>query len=142
VQEYRAADAEQPAGEVFDVQISHVLLHTPYIVRVRRYYPLPSDRTHEQWPVRDETTGAVTWALHECPRFAIADMQETATMISAFLRDSVEEYVEGFIGHLGELLISTYREAIRYSKESEVRSHHCHIVTVSSSCIGRMNIVC
>lgn len=105
------------------VSVTHVCLDRNggdrgYDVAVREYLPLPGDRTYESW--RSKATDEQT--RHECPRYAIADMRQTAEVMKAYLfqPDVARKYIDGIVGGLDPLIAMTYNEAFAYSIESTV----------------------
>jgi hypothetical protein len=103
--------------ETKHVEISQIFLDAPYTVEVREFVPVAGDKLFETW-----TSDGVVKS-HSLPRYALADMRKTATLLERFIDCNIGTYIKGAVGTLDHLLWFTYMFAFIHVKEAKVICH-------------------
>ncbi|KAF8846805.1 hypothetical protein BDZ45DRAFT_608397 [Acephala macrosclerotiorum] len=107
--------------ETKTIVISQIFLDAPYQVKVKEFVPVEGDMLEEQW-----NSGSVVKS-HKIPRYALADMEETAQMLQDFIDKSVAKYILGALAPRNsgktedELLYYTYMAAFKHIHEAKVK---------------------
>lgn len=94
--------------QVRTILVSQIFLEAPYEVEVREFVPVEGDMLEEMWTSGDSVK------RHAIPRYAICDMEKTATALEAFIDRSIYIYIIGAIFNLDILLWYTYYFAFRH----------------------------
>lgn len=108
------------SDETKTITVSQIFLDAPYEVKVKEFIPVQGDMLVEQW-----NSGGVVKS-HKIPRYALADMEETARMLQKFIDKSVANYILGALAPRNsgktedELLYQTYMGAFRHVHEAKV----------------------
>jgi hypothetical protein len=87
-----------------------------YEVGVREYIPYPEDPLARIW----KSNGVQM--RHPCTPYAIADMQEAATILKSFAEDNVEQFMDYYIDKTDDLLSLTYNMVLKHANNTRV----CH----------------
>ncbi|KAJ1327396.1 hypothetical protein MN608_06723 [Microdochium nivale] len=100
------------SSEVKSIFVSQIFLDAPYEVLVREFTPVEGDMLQESW-----TSGSVVKS-HRIPRYALANMTATATMLTNFIDNNILLYILGAVKD-DELLLMTYRFAHQYMEDAK-----------------------
>lgn len=106
------------SSEIKTIVVSQIFLDAPYPVKVKEFVPVEGDMLEEKW-----TSGNVVKS-HRIPRYAIANMEETAQMLVGFIELHVADYIVGILKPQDDLLFPTYFAAFQHAKEAKVCVRH------------------
>ncbi|KXX74792.1 hypothetical protein MMYC01_207707 [Madurella mycetomatis] len=95
--------------ETRKIRLSQIYLDAPYEVEVREFVPVEGDMLEEKWT----SNGVVK--THQIPRYALANMKESAVVLQAFIQQSIGAYISGTVGESDELIWQTYLFAFKHS---------------------------
>jgi hypothetical protein len=111
-------DIQDWAGEeIKTITISQIFLDAPYKVRVRKFLPQDGDM------IEDAYFHDGIMRKYQIPQYALADLEEAASMFESFIDRSIGGYIWGAVGGSGcdEIILDTYRMAFRHLGEAGVR---------------------
>ncbi len=117
------------SSEVRTIIVSPNHFEAPLEFRVREFIPVDGDLLEEQWVT---PTGKQRVPV---PRYAVADMHETAQMMKGYIERNVWKFIAETVGPLDQLLWETYTMAFRHIGLAKVTSpivrHQCPTDTCS-----------
>ena len=115
-------------AEVKTVTISQIFLDAPYDVRVRKFIPQAGDMIEDAYCLNGKMR------KYRIPQYALASLEETATMFQNFIEVNVGRYINGAIGQdkCHPVIWTTYLMAFRHLRD--VRVCTLHLQTPNDMC--------
>jgi len=107
------------SSEIRTIVVSPNDISAPFEFQVREFIPVEGDLLEEQWMTAQ---GKRTIPL---PRYAVADMHQTANDMKRYVERNISNFIAKRIGNLDQLLWETYTRAFRHvgdAKTPEERS--------------------
>ncbi|KAK0708520.1 hypothetical protein B0H67DRAFT_496689 [Lasiosphaeris hirsuta] len=96
------------SSEIVRIVVSPNHLDAPFEFSVREFIPVEGDMLEEQWMT---ATGKKRVPI---PRYALADMHQTANEMKNYVERNVWKFIGVTVGSLDQLLFETYTMAFRY----------------------------
>ncbi|KAK3349052.1 hypothetical protein B0T25DRAFT_458000 [Lasiosphaeria hispida] len=106
------------SSEIRRIVVSPNHLDAPFEFSVREFIPVEGDMLEEQWMT---ATGKQRVAI---PRYALADMNQTAKDMKHYVERNVWKFIGVTVGGLDQLLFETYTRAFRYIGETNTAEEH------------------
>lgn len=105
---------EWTSPESKTIVVSQIYLDAPYPVEVREFLPVEGDMLEEKW-----ASGGIVKS-HKIPRYALANLEKTASMLQNFIESNVGTYIQGTVGTSDQLLWQTYWFAFGHIQNAKV----------------------
>jgi hypothetical protein len=104
------------SDDIKTITISQIFLDAPYQVRVREFIPQDGDMLEDSY-YKD---GLVK--KYQIPRYALANLEETAKMFSTWIDQNVGKYINGTVDsqESDPFLWETYMKAFKHHGEAKV----------------------
>lgn len=98
------------SSEIRTITLSQIFLKAPYEVQVREFKPVDGDMLCSNG--KGES--------YHMPRYAIANMHQTAAMLEAFIEQYIPAYIDGALSGSDTILWRTYMFAYRFANTAKV----------------------
>jgi hypothetical protein len=105
---------EWATPELRTIQISLDLCSEPFVAIVRQFVPKEGDILQRKW------TDGKTRKFKDVPPFAIENMTQTATRLTRWIKDNVEDAICHVIEDTGPFLKETYSQAKTFAASALV----------------------
>ncbi|KAK0744774.1 hypothetical protein B0T21DRAFT_380941 [Apiosordaria backusii] len=103
-----------PSSRTRTIVVTHLNVSTPFAFQVREFMPAEGDKMEDE--VIDPVDGTVT--KMPIPRFAVAEMKNTAERMRAFVDGNIYNFITATVGS-DELLWETYLMAFRQTRQEQ-----------------------